>query len=56
MTQLANQDPLNPMDDRQMITQLAQLSTLEQMSEINAACKELLNLVRDGFRVPVGKG
>jgi hypothetical protein len=27
-----------------------------KMREINTACKELLSLVRDGFRVPVGKG
>ncbi len=41
VTQLANQDPLNPMDDRQLITQLAQLSTLEQMTSMNAELKVL---------------
>lgn len=33
VTQLRYQDPLNPMDDREFITQLAQFSTLEQMTE-----------------------
>lgn len=34
-TQLANQDPLNPMEDREFIAQLAQFSSLEQMQNIN---------------------
>lgn len=33
VTQLRYQDPLNPMDDREFATQLAQFSTLEQMQE-----------------------
>jgi flagellar basal-body rod modification protein FlgD len=36
VTELANQDPLNPMEHRELITQLAQLSTLEQMASMNA--------------------
>lgn len=34
-TQLANQDPLNPMEDREFIAQLAQFSGLEQMQNLN---------------------
>ena len=34
-TQLANQDPLNPMEDREFIAQLAQFSSLEQMTAMN---------------------
>lgn len=34
-TQLSNQDPLNPMEDREFIAQLAQFSSLEQMQELN---------------------
>ena len=41
VTQLANQDPLNPMDDRELIAQLAQLSTLEQMTSLNAGVEAL---------------
>ncbi|HEY8361553.1 MAG TPA: flagellar hook capping FlgD N-terminal domain-containing protein [Tissierellaceae bacterium] len=33
--QLANQDPLNPMEDREFIVQLAQFSTLEQIQNLN---------------------
>lgn len=31
MTQLQNQDPLDPMDDREFISQMASFSSLEQM-------------------------
>lgn len=34
-TQLANQDPLSPMEDTEFIAQLAQFSSLEQMSALN---------------------
>ncbi|MCL2620102.1 MAG: hypothetical protein FWD97_04115 [Defluviitaleaceae bacterium] len=36
MTQLRHQDPLNPMDDRDFIAQLAQFSSLEQMQSLNS--------------------
>lgn len=35
MTQLENQDPLNPMDDKQFVAQLAQFSSLEQLTNIS---------------------
>ena len=35
VTQLRHQDPLNPMDDREFIAQLAQFSALEQMQNLN---------------------
>ncbi len=36
VAQLKNQDPLNPMQDREFIAQLAQLNTLEQLQQLNA--------------------
>ncbi|MCL2610403.1 MAG: hypothetical protein FWE02_01865 [Defluviitaleaceae bacterium] len=35
ITQLQHQDPLNPVDDREFIAQLAQFSSLEQMQNLN---------------------
>jgi len=35
ITQLQHQDPLNPMDDRDFIAQMAQFSALEQMTQLN---------------------
>jgi flagellar basal-body rod modification protein FlgD len=35
VAQLRNQDPLNPMQDREFIAQLAQLNALEQMQQLN---------------------
>jgi len=37
ITQLQNQDPLNPMDDKESIAQLAQFSSLEQMEQMNSS-------------------
>jgi len=34
VTQLQNQDPLNPLDDKEFIAQLAQFSSLEQMTNV----------------------
>jgi len=36
ITQLRHQDPLNPMDDREFIAQLAQFTALEQMQNLNS--------------------
>ncbi|MFV9567463.1 flagellar hook capping FlgD N-terminal domain-containing protein [Thermoanaerobacter mathranii] len=35
VAQLKNQNPLNPMDDKEFIAQLAQFSTLERMQNLN---------------------
>jgi len=35
MTQLKNQDPLNPMDNAQVTTQMAQLSTVNGINQLN---------------------
>lgn len=40
-TQLANQDPLNPMEDREFIAQLAQFTSLEQIQNLNKNVENL---------------
>lgn len=45
VTELTNQDPLQPMQDRDFIAQLAQLSALEQMTDMNAGL-EMLRLIQ----------
>ncbi|MFT9817221.1 flagellar hook assembly protein FlgD [Lysinibacillus sp. NPDC056185] len=42
ITQLRNQDPTNPMDDREFISQMAQFSSLEQMQNMTKAMVSLL--------------
>jgi len=44
IAQLANQDPLNPMDDREFIAQMAQFSALEQMTQMNRTLGGMANL------------
>jgi flagellar basal-body rod modification protein FlgD len=43
-TQLANQDPLSPMDNSEYIAQLAQFSSLEQLTSVNASMQQLVQL------------
>ncbi len=41
VTQLRHQDPLQPMNDREFVAQLAQFSALEQMVNVSQAVLEL---------------
>lgn len=43
VTQLKNQDPLNPMDNSQMTTQLAQISTVSGLEKLNSTLETLLS-------------
>jgi len=40
-TQLTNQDPLNPLDNAQMTSQMAQISTVSGLEQVNAAISAL---------------
>jgi len=41
VTQIKNQNPLSPSDSTQFMTQLAQFSELEQMTNVNTQLKQL---------------
>src|SRR5664279_3696201 len=41
VTQLKNQDPLNPMDNSQVTTQLAQISTVSGIDNLNTTMSSL---------------
>lgn len=45
VTQLRNQDPLNPMDNAQLTTQLAQISTVEGIEKLNATVTSSLSAI-----------
>ena len=43
ITQLKNQDPMNPQDSSQFVAQLASFSSLEQMTSMNTAMNNVLD-------------
>ena len=51
ITQLQNQDPTSPMEDKEFIAQMAQFSTLEQMTNISGEFRKLASLVSSGQAV-----
>jgi flagellar basal-body rod modification protein FlgD len=44
MAQLQNQDPMKPMDDTQMIAQMAQFSALEATEQLNSTIQQSNNV------------
>jgi flagellar basal-body rod modification protein FlgD len=42
-TQLKNQDPLNPLDNAQMTSQMAQISTVDGITKLNATLEKLIS-------------
>jgi flagellar basal-body rod modification protein FlgD len=44
MAQLQNQDPMKPMDDTQMIAQMAQFSALEATQQLNSTIQQSNNV------------
>lgn len=48
VTQMRNQDPLNPMDNAQVTSQMAQLSTVTGIDKLNSTLETLINNVQMG--------
>lgn len=57
VTQLQYQDPLNPQDNSEMVSQLAEFSALEEMQNVSSAVtnSQALNLVGKNVIMEVGK-
>ncbi|ADU30753.1 flagellar hook assembly protein FlgD [Evansella cellulosilytica] len=49
ITQLQNQDPLNPMEDKEFIAQMAQFTSLEQMTNMNTNLQKFLDSHQNQF-------
>lgn len=47
VTELQHQDPMNPMDDKEFISQMAQFSSLEQMENLNNTLETGLKTVTE---------
>lgn len=45
ITQLQNQDPTNPMEDTEFISQMAQFSSLEQMTNMSTSFSKLASVL-----------
>lgn len=48
MTQLTHQDPMNPLEDKDFIAQMAQFSSLEQLTNLNTTMEKLTTTVESG--------
>ncbi len=44
ITQLSNQDPMDPLKDKDFIAQMAQFSTLEQMTNMNKSIEQMVSM------------
>ena len=49
VTQLQNQNPLEPMDNQEMASQLAQFSQLEQLESMNSSFAEVLDTTQRNY-------
>jgi flagellar basal-body rod modification protein FlgD len=48
ITQMKNQDPLNPMDNAQVTSQMAQLSTVTGIDKLNTTVESLMSSMQSG--------
>ncbi len=55
LTQLENQDPLEPLDNQAFIAQLAEFSSLEKLTDMSDSLRRLVDLAQlglDGSGIP----
>jgi flagellar basal-body rod modification protein FlgD len=55
ITQLANQDPMDPLKDKDFIAQMAQFSTLEQMTNMNKSIEQMNALTKGAAVSYIGR-
>lgn len=55
ITQLTHQDPLEPVSDTEFIAQMAQFSTLEQMTNVAKGVESLLSITKLNAQSYIGK-
>jgi len=49
VTELRNQNPLEPLDNKEMASQLAQFSQLQQLESMNSSFAEVLSIAERAF-------
>jgi flagellar basal-body rod modification protein FlgD len=54
-TQLSNQDPSNPLQDKEFIAQMATFSTLEQMTNLNKTFEKFASSQMSQYTNAIGK-
>jgi flagellar basal-body rod modification protein FlgD len=55
MTQLSNQDPSSPLQDKDFIAQMATFSSLEQMTNLNKSFEKFANQQINQYTSAIGK-
>jgi len=55
VTQLQNQDPTSPMEDKEFIAQMAQFSSLEQMQNLNTTMSNFITLQTQANLISYGQ-
>jgi len=54
IAQLRNQNPLEPLDNNEMASQLAQFSALQQLESMNSSFAEVLTLTNRSYANSLG--